>query len=209
MITQKRILVLAPHTDDGELGCGGAIAKFIPSNEIYYAAFSSCRQSVPEGFASDVLVGEMRTATGILGIKKENILLLDYEVRTFSYQRQAILDDLLRIKKEIEPDVVFLPSGNDVHQDHLTIACEGTRAFKYSSLLGYELPWNNFSFNPGCYVSLTAEAVEKKCEAIASYQSQAHRSYTHEDFVRSLAKVRGVQSGQEYAEAFEVLRWII
>ena len=28
MIDPKTILVLAPHTDDGELGCGGSLARF-------------------------------------------------------------------------------------------------------------------------------------------------------------------------------------
>lgn len=37
----KRVLILAPHTDDGELGCGETIAKFMEySKEILYGAFS-------------------------------------------------------------------------------------------------------------------------------------------------------------------------
>jgi LmbE family N-acetylglucosaminyl deacetylase len=38
---KKRILVLAPHIDDGEFGCGGTIAKLIADRaEVFYAAFS-------------------------------------------------------------------------------------------------------------------------------------------------------------------------
>ena len=209
MISGKRILILAPHTDDGELGCGGAIARLIKSNEVYYTAFSSCKQSVPAGFEEDVLKHEMLAATSILEFKKENVFLLDYEVRKFSDQRQEILDDLLKLKKELYPDIVFMPSVNDVHQDHFTLAGEGLRAFKYSTILGYELPWNNLSFNAGCYISFSEEELNAKCKAVSAYQSQAHRSYANDDFIRSLAKVRGVQSGHKYAEAFEVVRWII
>ena len=209
MIEDKRIVILAPHTDDGELGCGGAIHRFAQKNEVYYVGFSSCRGSVPSGFANDVLIQEMHDATTTLGIKKENLVLFDYDVRTFSDHRQKILDELIIIKKDLLPDVVFLPSLHDVHQDHVTLAQEGRRAFKECSVLGYELPWNNFSFAPSCFVSLSKENIDKKCEAIALYKSQAHRSYTQADFTRSLAKVRGVQSGHSYAEAFEVIRWII
>jgi N-acetylglucosamine malate deacetylase 1 len=209
MISGKRILALAPHTDDGELGCGGAIAKLIKSNEIYYVAFSSCKQSVPAGFEADVLKHEMAAATGVLGIKKENVFLLDYEVRKFSYHRQEILDNLLTLKKEISPDFVFMPSAKDVHQDHFTLASEAIRAFKFSTILGYELPWNNLAFIASCYISLNEEDLSIKCKAISAYKSQAHRTYANEDFIRSLAKVRGVQSGHQYAEAYEVVRWII
>src|SRR6478735_7346919 len=141
MISGKRILVLAPHTDDGELGCGGTLARLVRSNEVYYVAFSSCKQSVPIGFGEDVLKEEMKDATKILGIKEENIIMMDYDVRRFSYQRQEILDDLIRIKKELSPDLIFMPSPTDIHQDHCTITSEGIRAFKYASILSYEMPW--------------------------------------------------------------------
>lgn len=209
MITHKRILILAPHTDDAELGCGASIYQLATANEIFVHAFSSCQQSVPEGFESDVLVQEMQRASNVLGINKENVRLANYEVRTFADQRQKILDDLIMIGKEITPDIVFLPSPDDIHQDHKTIAQEGIRAFKNCCLLGYELPWNNFSFAPNFFIGLETNSLDKKCEAIACYHSQKHRPYMDPDFTRSLAKVRGVQSGQPLAEAFETIRWII
>ena len=209
MVSGKRILVLAPHTDDGELGCGGTIARLAPSNEIYYVAFSSCSQSVPAGFTEDVLKHEMKDATKILGLKDQNIILKDYEVRRFSYQRQEILDDLIKIKKDLSPGLVFMPSATDIHQDHFTITSEAIRAFKYSSILSYEIPWNNIVFKSGSYSTLSEDDLAKKCEAVAVYKSQAHREYTRPDFITSLAKVRGLQIGQTYAEAFEVVRWIL
>ena len=52
----KNVLILAPHTDDGELGCGGTIAKLIEEgSEVYYAAFSVCETSVPEGYTINIL----------------------------------------------------------------------------------------------------------------------------------------------------------
>lgn len=209
MINGKRILIMAPHTDDGEFGCGGTICKLIGENEVYYVAFSACQKSVPPPFDENVLLQEVKSATGILGLKQENLILLDYDVRTFNYRRQDILDDILKIKRQLSPDIVFMPSINDIHQDHYTITNEGIRAFKFSSVLCYELPWNNFMFNTSCFIKLKDEQLHTKCKALAEYKSQAHRPYATEEFITSLATVRGVQSGHKYAEAFEVVRWII
>ncbi len=134
----RRALVLAPHTDDGEFGCGGTINKLINNGcEVFYAAFSACEQSVLPQFPPDILVTEVKSATSVLGIPKDNLLLYNYEVRTFNFRRQEILDDILKLKKSINPDVVFMPSINDIHQDHYTISNEGIRAFKWSTILCY------------------------------------------------------------------------
>lgn len=209
MSKYKKVLILAPHTDDGELGCGGTISRFIEGgHDVYYIAFSACKQSVLSHFPEDILTNEVKQATSVLGIKPENLILLDYEVRTFNYRRQEILDDILKIKNAISPDIVFMPTLTDIHQDHFTIANEGVRAFKFSTIYCYELPWNNFSFNSSCFFTLTKVQLNKKILAMAQYESQAHRPYANENFITSLATVRGVQGGQKYAEAFELIRLI-
>lgn len=209
-IDKKKILVLAPHTDDGEFGCGGTISKLIEQgNDVYYAAFSACQQSVLTQFPSDILITEVKAATVVLGIQPEKLRLYSYDVRTFSYHRQNILDDLIKLRQEIDPDLIFMPSLNDVHQDHHTVATEAIRAFKTTSILCYELPWNNFSFNTAAFVHLEERHVEVKVNALKEYRSQAHRPYANEEFIRALARTRGVQIGTHHAETFEVIRWII
>lgn len=210
MKNKKRVLVLAPHTDDGEFGCGGTITKFIEEgHDVMYAAFSACQQSVLPQFPSDILITEVKAATKVLGIKSENLLLFDYDVRTFGYRRQDILDDLIRIRQDFNPQLIFMPDLADVHQDHATVATEGLRAFKFASILSYELPWNNLSFTTSSFVHLDETHVQTKVNALKEYQSQAHRPYSDEDFLRSVARTRGVQIGTKYAEAFNIVRWII
>jgi len=69
MNSVTRILVLAPHTDDGEFGCGGSVARFVDEGkEVYYAAFSTAEESVPEPWPKDILKTEVREATKRLGI---------------------------------------------------------------------------------------------------------------------------------------------
>jgi LmbE family N-acetylglucosaminyl deacetylase len=155
------------------------------------------------------LVTEVKAATNILGIKSKNLILFDFQVRTFNFHRQEILDTLIKLKNEINPDIIFIPSVNDLHQDHSTIANEAIRAFKNCTILSYEVPWNNVSFYTGCFVILEEKHLNKKIQAIHEYKSQSHRGYINEEFIRSLATVRGVQVGVRYAETFDVVRLIL
>jgi len=210
MTRTQRVLVLAPHTDDGEFGCGGSIAKLIEEGkEVYYVAFSTAEESVPQGFPKDVLEVEVKEATKILGIPPDNLIIYEYEVRKLNYIRQVILEELVKIGKDINPDLVFIPSPNDLHQDHHTVAMEGTRAFKTTTILGYEIPWNNITFRTQAFIKVGDRHIKKKIEALRAYKSQQHRFYATKDFILSLAKTRGVQIGTEYAETFEVIRWVI
>lgn len=210
MFNPKKILVLAPHTDDGELGCGGSIAKFCSEGkDVYYAAFCLCSKSLPASFAPDTLEKECKKATATLGIPASNLILFNYEVRELPAARQQILEELLQLNTRINPDLVFLPAAADIHQDHQVIHQEGMRAFKNVTFAGYELPWNNFSFHSNFFIRLSSSELDKKVEALTAYESQSHRNYMQEDFTRSLARVRGIQANAGYAEAFEIGKWIV
>lgn len=206
----KKVLVLSPHTDDGELGCGGFITKLISEgSEVYYIAFSAAEESVAKELPRDILRKEVKRATANLGINEKNLIILNYKVRRFHEKRQDILENLIKFKNDINPDLVLLPCLNDIHQDHSTVANEGVRAFKKTTVLGYELPWNNLSIKTNCYVKLDEINIQLKLKALAAYESQKNRDYFNEQFILGLAKIRGTQIGYEYAEAFEVIRYVI
>jgi len=206
----SKILILAPHTDDGEFGCGGSIARFVEEGkEVYYAAFSTAEESVPDPWPKDILKTEVKEATKRLGIPRENLIIFNFKVRELGYHRQEVLEELVKIKKEICPDLVFLPSSNDLHQDHSTVSIEGIRAFKNTTILGYEVPWNNIVFQSEAFIILSEDYIQKKLQALDAYNSQKGRSYANEECIRSLARMRGSQISTQYAEAFEVIRWII
>jgi len=210
MFNTKRILIISPHIDDGEFGCGGSIAKFIEERkEVFYVAFSTAEDSVPDNYPKNILEIEVREATKILKIDPNNLIIRKYQVRKLNYVRQEILEELVKMKNEISPDLVFIPSPNDLHQDHNTVAMEGMRAFKQVSLLGYEIPWNNITFHTQAFINLEERHIIKKIEALKAYRSQQNRFYANEEFIRSLAITRGTQISVKYAETFEVIRWVI
>jgi len=210
MFNVKTVLVLAPHTDDGEFGCGGTIARLRRDGaRVIYVAFSAAEQSVLPHLPKDILRTEVKQATEMLGVSADDCIVLNFEVRRFPELRQGILDRMIQLQQTYDPDIVFLPSANDTHQDHHTIAQEGFRAFKRTTMLGYEVPWNNLDFRTSCFVAISEEDLETKVRAVGMYQSQAHRSYADPEFIRSLARTRGVQIGKRYAETFEVVRWLM
>lgn len=205
----KHTLVLGAHTDD-EFGCSGTILRLLESGvEVYYAVFSTCKESVPDGWPPDVLYQELLQATERLGLRNDHLFVYDYPVRHFPEHRQGILEELVQLRRKLEPDLVLLPASVDIHQDHQVISKEGIRAFKHSTILGYELPFNNIQFRHACFIELQERHMARKIESLMCYASQAFRNYRNEEFIRGLGRVRGVQSNGIYAEAFEVIRLIM
>lgn len=122
MIQPSRILVLAPHTDDGELGCGGTISRlYTEGREVWYAAFCLCSGSLPGHLPADTLAMECKKATAILGIPPDRLILFNYEVRQLPQYRQQVLEELLQLNKTIHPDMgsvtscIGCPPGSSGH----------------------------------------------------------------------------------------------
>ena len=203
-----KILILAPHTDDGELGCGATISKYLRrGKEVYYVAFSIAEESVPDGLPKNILEVEVKKATKVLGIIEKNLIIKKYKVRNFPEYRQDILEDMVNLNREIKPDLVFMPSSFDIHQDHKTIYEEGLRAFKNTSILGYEFMWNNYSFGSTLFSVVSSDDINLKIKALDEYKSQSKRMYTKDTLIKGMARFRGLQISEEFAEAFEVIRW--
>ena len=167
-------LVLAPHTDDGEFGCGGAMARLVESGaDVRQIAFSIASRSLPEGFAADTLVHESRAAAERARARREALTVHDFEVRTFPQVRQEILELLIDGSASSSREMVLMPTIGDIHQDHQTIAPEGLRAFKRTTILGYEIPWNCFGFRQQAYVVLEPRHLDAKVRALECYRSPA------------------------------------
>ncbi len=199
----SKVLILSPHVDDGELGCGATIAKLIDQgDEVVYVALSEV--------GNEKLRTECHDATHILGIRHTKIH--SFPVRNFPSCRQRILDLFVSLKRTYsiaQSDLVFMPSSTDIHQDHQVVYQEGRRAFKHCSILGYDLPWNEFESRANCYYHVSGEHMRRKLTALAKYKSQADKPYLEPASIWNRAMARGLQVEVEFAEAFEVIRWII
>ncbi|MCK4635171.1 MAG: PIG-L family deacetylase, partial [Candidatus Aenigmarchaeota archaeon] len=167
---------------------------------------------LPKNLPKDILRKEFLSVIKTLGLKDENYILHHFKVRNLHEKRQEILEELIKIRDKFNPDLVITPSLKDFHQDHQIVANEAIRAFKkHSSIIGYELPWNHIAFDTTLFVKLDETHIEKKHKLLQNYNSQIllNRDYFSKEHVFGLAKVRGTQCNSDYAEAFEVIRWVI
>lgn len=196
----KNILALSPHTDDIEIGCGGTIAKLV-EEEAHVTALMF-------GVPLVQLVDECKQAMKILGI--EDYHILDFKTRHFQRFRQQILQLLYDYNEENTVDLVLTPSTLDLHQDHETVTTEALRAFKHSTILGYELIRNHILLRENCFVPLEERHVQKKVEAVLCYKSQISLRPDRftEDFLKSVMRSRAPHVRTKYAEAFEVIKLI-
>jgi len=203
----QTFLVLAPHTDDAELGAGATIAKLRREGKtVIVASFSDVIDSVPKNLPKDTLRIEFMNSMEFLLGSTETAHCFSFPVRNFTENRQSILDKMLKLKAQYKPEVVFLPSLNDDHQDHQVIAHEALRGFKNSVLLSYELQWNMRRAEINLFSHVTSADCQKKLTALNEYKSQCFREYFSEEYIKSLLRTRGIQAGCQFAEGFEFVK---
>lgn len=206
----KRPLILSPHADDCEIGCGGTVARFMPFKNFVCAVFCTKAVIVPQDLHPDCWIEEQQEASIILGTEL-HLFNYPYKMRNLPEVRQNILEEIVELKRIYNPDLVFLPSTFDIHQDHKIICEEGIRAFKKSAtILGYEMPWNQIGLHQSqCFVRITEDHLKRKQAAIEVFKSQIWRSFCSPEIIEANARMAGLQIGEEFAEAFEVIKWAI
>ena len=205
----EKYLFIGAHPDDIEFGAGSTLAKAIQSNiDCRVLVLSNCNQTLPPGsYPKDTLISESLNAMSELGLATKYIRFADYPVRNFPKCRQEILQDLIDLSRTESFTRVFIPCTFDIHQDHQVVSIEAIRAFKFVTMLGYELPWNNFQGRLRHFNVIDPIHVSMKKKAIACFKSQSQRTYSDETAVEATLRFRGLESGVPYAEAFEVIRW--
>tara|TARA_R110001632_G_scaffold28927_2_gene77004 strand:+ start:27587 stop:28204 length:618 start_codon:yes stop_codon:yes gene_type:complete len=203
-IKNKIILAIAPHLDDIELGLGATIHKLSEDNTIHYLGLS-----MPPLVEKEIFMQEFWDSCKHLKLSKKRMVLKDYNPRDLFKDRMDILQLFYDTNKAIKPDIVFVPNSKDIHQSHQVTYQEARRAFKYSTILGYELPWNSMSFDMDVFIEVSKENIEAKQESINSFKSQKERTFFSNDIITDLARLRGKQIGKEFAECFELTRIII
>jgi len=204
MFKVKNVLALSPHTDDIELGCGGTLAKLSEEgSDIFVVNFSRSKNN--ETDKGEQVAYEFRKSMKMLGATYE---MLDMPTRNLMSHRQEILDYLYKLGQKIDFDVVFCHSSFDTHQDHQAVQQEAFRAFKNKTILGYELPWNCMQFSTDFFIKLDEEHISKKIKMLDCYESQGHRPFLGKQYVRDIARTRGLQIKEKYAECFEFIRGV-
>ena len=206
-----KVLALGAHPDDIEAGVGATLSKLkrLHDAKITMMAFSYCRDELPANWGGDTLYYEMKLSAGALGAKEW--ILQDYPNKHLEEHRQEILDRLYVMREE-DYDIVFTHSSFSSNQDHTTLYNETKRAFRGTTILGYNTPPSDYGFaaNPVFYL-VESEDVSLKAAMLDHYKSQQEleRPYMTPDYVRALLKANGVECWQPWAERFELIRMVV
>jgi N-acetylglucosamine malate deacetylase 1 len=200
----KKICFIGAHPDDIELGCGALIAHISGQAEICCLTLSD-NQKNPN---LKNLVDEHYRSMAVLGIQREAVLVEQFETRKFPEQRQEILERLIHLNHDFHPDIVFTHTKSDLHQDHQTITEESLRAFRGTTMLGFDVIRSSYGFFPNFLVEVSEEDVKQKIKALAEYHTYASKYYFSEEITRATVVRNGALVERHFAEGFETLRII-
>lgn len=198
----KRLLFLGAHPDDIELGCGALLANVSNHVDLRCVTLSD-NQKNP---ALMDLVKEHFQSMSVLGVKREQVILKDFETRNFPRDRQKILEFLYELNREFEPDVVFTHTEDDIHQDHDVVRMEALRTFRGVSILGYDVLRSSYGFFPHFLVEVNEADVQKKIDALEKYKTYRDKYYFDPEIIRSTSIRHGALAERQYAEGFDILR---
>ena len=198
----KKILFLGAHPDDIELGCGALLGHIAGKAELLCVTLSD-NQNNPK---LKSLVEEHYASMAILGVPRERVLVKSFETRNFPRDRQEILEYLYELSREHRPDLVFVHSSADIHQDHRVVTEEALRAFRGVSVLGFDVFRSSFDFFPHFLVEVEEQDVERKLNALAAYETYADKYYFDPDVMRATLVRNGALAERRYAEGFDILR---
>jgi LmbE family N-acetylglucosaminyl deacetylase len=198
----KRVLFLGAHPDDIEIGCGALISNIVGKADLMCVTLSD-NQKNPE---LDHLVGEHQNSMRVLSVPENRVVLGQFETRRFPQARQEILEYLIQINRTFKPEIVFVHTKADIHQDHGTLTEESLRAFRGTSVLGFDVIRSSYGFFPNFLVEVSEKDVQTKIEALAQYTTYQNRYYFNADITRSTLIRNGAICERPFAEGFDILR---
>ncbi len=198
----KKICFIGAHPDDIEIGCGALISHIRGEADIRCVTFSDNQKNpnlknLPE---------EHFRSMEQLGLSREQVVLKSFETRRFQESRQDILEEMVRIQNDFQPDIVFVHTRSDVHQDHQTLTEEALRAFRGRTVLGFDVIRSSYGFFPAFLVEVSEADVQKKVDALAEYKTYASKYYFDPDITRATLIRNGAICERKYAEGFDILR---
>ena len=198
----RSLLFMGAHPDDIELGCGAFISGMVGIADIHCMTFSD-NQKNPD---LTHLVGEHYDSMHELGLSDDQIELGQFETRRFPDFRQEILEKMLALRRMVQPEIVFVHTAQDIHQDHQTVTQEATRAFRGTTVLGFDVLRSSYGFFPNFLAEVSEQSVERKIAALNKYSTYANRYYFSPEIIRATAIRHGALAERPFAEGFDIIR---
>ena len=194
-------LFLGAHSDDIEIGCGGTILRLVaarPNARIHWVTLSS------NGLRAE----ETRGAAAMLtsGAKSTDVRTEAFAESNFPYHGAEVKAYFERLKREMNPDVIFTHYRHDLHQDHRVVNELTWNTFRNHLVFEYEIPKFDGDLGvPNAFSALTRAQLDRKIEVLLEcFASQRAKSWFTRDTFQGLARLRGIECNapEGFAEAF-------
>jgi N-acetylglucosamine malate deacetylase 1 len=198
----KKICFIGAHPDDIELGCGAFISNVNGKADLLCVTLSD-NQKNP---LLTHLVDEHYRSMAILGVNREQVKLESFTTRRFPELRQEMLEYLYLLNHDYQPDLVITHSRADIHQDHQQTTEEVLRAFRGTTVLGFDALRSSYGFFPHFLVEVNAEDVERKVRSLAEYSTYNDKYYFSDAVLRATLIRHGALAERPFAEGFDILR---
>ena len=219
----KNVLIIAPHADDEILGCGGIISKLVKKKiNVYVAIMTNASKGDSKLFSINkikIIRKEAEKANKILGVKK--LFFYNFPApKLDQYPSYKISIQIKKLLDQLKIDTLFVPFEGDIHTDHKIIfqasmvASRPIGENKIKNIYSYEVlsetEWGYQSFKPNYYVKITKNEILDKIKAFGMYKSQNKNNFhpRSKNGIINLAKTRGNNISNEFAEAFKIIRII-
>ena len=200
----RKLLFLGAHPDDIELGCGALLSNMVHNADVLCVTLSD-NQKNP---ALQSLVDEHFRSMALLGVVREQIVVGPFETRNFPRDRQEILEYLFELNRTYRPEIVFVHTEADIHQDHQVTTVEALRAFRGTTVLSYDVLRSSYGFFPNFLVEVSEADVEKKVQSLLEYSTYCDKYYFSPEVIRATLIRNGALAERPFAEGFGILRII-
>lgn len=205
------VLGLAAHPDDLEIGCGGTLLQLVSDLARQGGDGVVVHSVVMTG--SQARVAEARAAAvDFLGpAMPGELLALGLPDGSLPADWDAAKSGLRGATADLVPDWVLVPSRSDAHQDHRLLGELAWQLYRGATIWEYEIPkWDGDLARPNLYVPLTGETMAAKIDLLhRHYPSQRAKPWYDEEVFRGLCRLRGMECGARYAEAFTVRKMVV
>ncbi len=200
----KRILAIGPHPDDIELGCFGTMARYRKEgSEVNFLVLSKGEGGTEDGNRMD----EAKESASLIKAK----LFIESLPDRFISQGPETITVIEKYVEKIKPDMVFIPTTTDTHQDHRAtfnasmVACRTVK-----EIYAYETPSTSRNFMPNFFVDIT-EFIDLKLKAVKIHSSQGGKGYMADRAVKGLAEYRAfdILLNDRYVEGFDIIKMVM
>jgi len=224
--SNERLLVIAPHSDDEVLGCGGLISKIKKAGgKVYVLIFNLGFEKDDTKESQEKRKKEVQDAMSILNVDDFHLVHdqpdnnRDLDAKPLHSLIEIIESTSTVSLEKIEPTMVAIPTIFSHHQDHVHVHNACIAALRPIStpvsdiVLSYEAPehsrWSAAGvFEPNFFIEID-DVIDQKIQAFSKYNSQIRPGGRDADSIRNQAKYRGQEVGKNLCEAFYVHRFIL